>query len=61
MAKYLKLGASGVQMATRFVATEECDASIEFKKLMLMLKKEDVTIVKKSCWNARKSFYLIHL
>ena len=46
MAKYLKLGASGVQMATRFVATEECDASIEFKKAYVNAKKEDVTIVK---------------
>lgn len=46
MARYLKLGASGVQMATRFVATEECDASIEFKKAYVNAKKEDVTIVK---------------
>ncbi|MDY4078195.1 MAG: nitronate monooxygenase family protein [Clostridium sp.] len=46
MAKYLKLGASGVQMATRFVATEECDASIEFKEAYVNAKKEDITIVK---------------
>ena len=46
MAKYLKLGANGVQMATRFVATEECDASIEFKKAYVNAKKEDITIVK---------------
>lgn len=46
MAKYLKLGASGVQMATRFVATKECDASIEFKKAYVNAKKEDITIVK---------------
>ena len=32
IAKYLKLGANGVQMATRFVATEECDASEAYKK-----------------------------
>lgn len=46
IAKYLKLGASGVQMATRFVATEECDASIEFKKAYVNAKKEDINIIK---------------
>src|SRR4030043_294614 len=30
--KFIQLGAQGVQMATRFVATHECDASIEFKE-----------------------------
>jgi NAD(P)H-dependent flavin oxidoreductase YrpB (nitropropane dioxygenase family) len=46
IAKYLKLGANGVQMATRFVATEECDASIEFKRAYINAKKDDITIVK---------------
>ena len=46
IAKYLKLGADGVQMATRFVATEECDASIDFKNAYVNAKKEDITIVK---------------
>lgn len=46
IAKYLKLGASGVQMATRFVATEECDASDEFKNAYINCKKEDIQIVK---------------
>ena len=45
MAKYIKLGASGVQMATRFVATEECDASKEFKEAYVKAKKEDIVIV----------------
>lgn len=31
--KFLELGASGVQIATRFIATKECDAHINFKKL----------------------------
>ncbi len=44
--KYLNLGASGVQMATRFVATYECDASIEFKKAYINAQKEDVKIIK---------------
>ena len=33
-------------MATRFVATEECDASIEFKNAYINATKEEVSIVK---------------
>lgn len=44
--KYLQLGASGVQMATRFVTTFECDASNEFKQKYLEAKKEDIKIIK---------------
>jgi len=44
--RIMKLGASGVQMATRFVTTEECDASIEFKNTYINAKKDDVTIIK---------------
>lgn len=43
--KFLKLGADGVQMATRFVATKECDASEEFKKMYINCKKEDIAII----------------
>ncbi|MHB1391537.1 MAG: NAD(P)H-dependent flavin oxidoreductase [Clostridia bacterium] len=43
---FIKLGACGVQMATRFVTTEECDASIDFKNTYINSKKEDVTIIK---------------
>lgn len=43
--KYLKLGASGVQMATRFVATYECDASDAFKQAYIQAKKEDIQII----------------
>lgn len=32
VARFMRMGAAGVQMATRFVATEECDAAPEFKK-----------------------------
>lgn len=42
----IELGANGVQMGTRFVATEECDADIEFKKLYINAKKEDIEIIK---------------
>ncbi len=43
---YMDRGASGVQMATRFVGTEECDASPEFKQTYLEAKKEDLIIIK---------------
>ena len=46
MARVIKKGASGVQMATRFIATEECDASEGYKKMIVDAKAEDVTIVK---------------
>ena len=43
--KLLKLGASGVQMGTRFVATHECDAAPEFKEAFVKAKKEDIVII----------------
>jgi len=43
--KYFKLGAQGVQMGTRFVATYECDASEEFKKAYIRCNKEDLVII----------------
>lgn len=44
--KFLELGASGVQMATRFVTTEECDAAPEFKQTYLHSGQEDLVIIK---------------
>lgn len=41
-----ELGLDGVQMATRFVATKECDASNAFKEAYVNAKKEDIGIVK---------------
>ncbi|MFH1956863.1 MAG: nitronate monooxygenase family protein [bacterium] len=46
IARFLKLGASGVQMATRFAATYECDAAEEFKQAYINAKKEDLTIIR---------------
>jgi NAD(P)H-dependent flavin oxidoreductase YrpB (nitropropane dioxygenase family) len=43
--KFMQLGASAVQMATRFVATFECDASDEFKQAFLRCKKDDIIII----------------
>jgi NAD(P)H-dependent flavin oxidoreductase YrpB (nitropropane dioxygenase family) len=45
VAKYIEEGASGVQMSTRFVATKECDAHVNFKQAYVDAKKEDVVIV----------------
>ncbi len=41
-----KLGASGVQMGTRFVATHECDADIRFKQSYVSCKEDDIEIIK---------------
>lgn len=46
MEHYLTLGANGVQMATRFVTTKECDASDAYKQAYIAAKKEDIVIVK---------------
>lgn len=43
--KFIKLGASGVQMGTRFVATEECDASKTFKDMYVNCKQEDIVLI----------------
>lgn len=44
--KFMNLGASGVQMATRFVTTEECDASAAFKNMYIDAQQEDIGIIK---------------
>jgi nitronate monooxygenase len=42
---FFQLGAAGVQMGTRFVATHECDADIAFKKAFIEAKKEDLVVI----------------
>jgi nitronate monooxygenase len=44
--RFLKMGASGVQMGTRFVATHECDADPAFKQSYVDAKKEDLMVIK---------------
>lgn len=44
--KMMSLGASGVQLGTRFVTTNECDASMAFKEQYLNAKIEDIEIIK---------------
>jgi NAD(P)H-dependent flavin oxidoreductase YrpB (nitropropane dioxygenase family) len=43
---FFKLGASGVQMGTRFVATHECDADIRFKESYIACTEDDIEIIK---------------
>jgi len=45
IADVLERGADGVQMATRFVATEECDADPAFKQAYVDCEKEDIGII----------------
>ena len=45
IARFIKLGAAGVQMGTRFAATEECDADIKYKMKYVDSNKEDISII----------------
>ena len=40
------LGADAIQVATRFVTTEECDADIRLKESLIHAAKDDIAIVK---------------
>ncbi|MFI3172134.1 MAG: nitronate monooxygenase family protein [Eubacteriales bacterium] len=42
----MKLGVEGVQIATRFITTVECDADDAYKQTLIRATKEDVQIVK---------------
>ncbi len=44
--RLMNLGASGVQVGTRFVVTEECDAGEDFKNAYLRATKDDIRIIK---------------
>lgn len=45
IAALLAIGADGVQMGTRFVCTEECDASDDFKNSYIQATKEDIGFI----------------
>ncbi len=45
IAKMFKLGADGVQVATRFVLTNECAAAPEYKKIYQNAKKDDIVLI----------------
>ncbi len=46
MADMVRLGADGVQIATRFLLSEECDVAEEYKQVYLNARQEDVIIIK---------------
>ena len=46
MHRFLQMGAAGVQLGTRFVATHECDADEAFKRLYVEARESDITIIK---------------
>lgn len=48
IAKALEMGANGVQMGTRFVASHECDAPLSMKEKYINAQKEDILLVKTS-------------
>ncbi|MDL2251474.1 nitronate monooxygenase [Odoribacter sp. OttesenSCG-928-J03] len=45
ISRFMELGASGVQMGSIFVTTNECDASEEFKKVYINSTEKDVMII----------------
>ena len=57
MAHYMKLGAAGVQMATRFIATKECDASEIFKQVIVGAGKDDIRIIKSPVGMPARAIY----
>ena len=40
------LGASGIQVGTKFIPTQECDANIRYKEAYLNVDKDDLLIIK---------------
>jgi nitronate monooxygenase len=44
--KFLRLGADGVQMGTRFLATDESSASPEYKQAVVDARREDILIAR---------------
>lgn len=46
--KFLKMGASGVQVGTRFLATHESSATDEFKRQIVLSSEKDILVVNSS-------------
>lgn len=46
LARALSMGASGVQMGTRFVASDECDAPLSFKEKYVNARAKDTMLLK---------------
>ncbi|MCB9568636.1 MAG: nitronate monooxygenase [Myxococcales bacterium] len=46
-AEALKIGYAGVQMGTRFIATEECNAHLDYKQAIVRARAEDIVLTDK--------------
>lgn len=57
MARMMQLGASGVQIGTRMIATKECDASDAFKQAIVDAKTEDIKIIKSPVGMPARAIY----
>ena len=55
--RLMGLGASGVQVGTKFVATEECDASPSFKQAYLDSTPQDVRLIESPVGLAARAIY----
>lgn len=55
--RLVKLGASGVQVGTMFVATEECDAALPFKQAYLNSTEESVQLIQSPVGLAARAIY----
>jgi nitronate monooxygenase len=42
--KFIRMGADGVQMGTRFLATEECSATPDYKRAIINAKESDILV-----------------
>lgn len=45
IAKMLKIGVEGVQLATRFIATDECTVPDKIKQALIKAKKDDIVVI----------------
>ena len=45
--KAINLGYQGVQMGTRFIATNECNTSEDYKDAIIQVSEEDIVMTKK--------------
>lgn len=45
LVRFRALGAAGVQIATRLIATQECDASQKFKEVIVRARSKDVRVI----------------
>ena len=56
LARALSMGASGVQMGTRFVASNECDAPLSFKEKYVHARPEDTYTAQNNCRSPRSCY-----